>query len=249
MSTENLIEGIGDEVTYTFALLFTLLGIIFSWWSTQVEINVSSTSATRPSPVVSSPEQSEQSGPGVGEENQAVDVVPDEASEDPVQENVEADASGDHQTASSSTNHITEEMASDNASGDNSERYTVRIKYLDETEGEATAVVGENVETFRRRCFSENRPHKMIFRGRVLQDGNTLESYGVIPIRNDSGEMEEPVIHSFPAPPEPNTEVTSTTNHQSNHSESAEVEMPLNVSQFFLPIFGMFLCVPELFKL
>jgi hypothetical protein len=248
-----IIAGVGNEVFYFFVLLALLLVVVVAWYSTYVvEPVVQSVILVERSPVgggvgsnqiqASSPEEVRQAvtqflqqqprDGGEEVEDQAQPVQPPEQQQ-PAPEQQQPP----NEAASVEEGPLPEE-----------ERFTVRLKFLNDTQKDVEASLVENIGQFKRRNFSEeissNKNVRLIFNGQVLRDeSSTLRSCGLfdkcvvhclIHTANTQGQGVAGGAHGHT-----HAQAQHAHGHTHNHAQHRD----LDVSAYFIPILGLVLAM------
>jgi len=248
-----IIAGVGNEVFYFFVLLVLLLVVVVAWYSTYVvEPVVQSVILVERSPVgggvgsnqiqASSPEEVRQAvtqflqqqprDGGEEVEDQAQPVQPPEQQQTAPEQQEPPNAA-----ASVEEGPLPEE-----------ERFTVRLKFLNDTQKDVEASLVENIGQFKRRNFSEeissNKNVRLIFNGQVLRDeSSTLRSCGLfdkcvvhclIHTANTQGQGVAGGAHGHT-----HAQAQHAHGHTHNHAQHRD----LDVSAYFIPILGLVLAM------
>jgi len=248
-----IIAGVGNEVFYFFVLLVLLLVVVVAWYSTYVvEPVVQSVILVERSPVgggvgsnqiqASSPEEVRQAvtqflqqqprDGGEEVEDQAQPVQPPEQ-----QQTAPEQQPPPNEAASVEEGPLPEE-----------ERFTVRLKFLNDTQKDVEASLVENIGQFKRRNFSEeissNKNVRLIFNGQVLRDeSSTLRSCGLfdkcvvhclIHTANTQGQGVAGGSHGHT-----HAQAQHAHGHTHNHAQHRD----LDVSAYFIPILGLVLAM------
>lgn len=252
MKQQDIIEGIGNDIIYAFGFIFTLVAIIFAWWSTIIDNSI-----PQPRSPLAAEEQAARQNENIAQSDSNVDLAQSSSLNSPPL-NHSSPLAEDHFAPNLSSfeepeqtlrfrSSVATPAASQDANTRDENSFTVRLKYLDDTQRDVVAHNNETVENFRRRCFPSNNNYRMVFRGRILRDENTLNFYGIQPpqeVDNDSDPV-FPVVHCFL---NLSSNTTSTTNSNNNEEEQRQnrgsfspsaILEDMSISHLFMPLLGL----------
>lgn len=248
-----IIAGVGNEVFYFFVLLVLLLVVVVAWFSTYVvEPVVQSVILVERSPVggtvgnnqiqASSPEEVRQAV------TQFLQQQPRDGGEE-VEDSPQPAHSTPPQGVPEPQQPIIEPVAVEVGPLPEEERFTVRLKFLNDTQKDVEASLVENIGEFKRRNFSEeissNKNVRLIFNGQVLRDeSSTLRSCGL---------FDKCVVHCLihtastsqgqgaagGAHGHSHAQAQHAHGHTHNHAQHRDLEM----SAYFIPILGLALAM------
>jgi len=253
-----IIAGVGNEVFYFFVLLVLLLVVVVAWYSTYVvEPVVQSVILVERSPVggavgsnqiqASSPEEVRQAV------TQFLQQQPRDGGEEAEEHPQPAQLAGQQQPPTPA------EQQQQQATSEpdpvevgplpEEERFTVRLKFLNDTQKDVEASLVENIGQFKRRNFSEeinsNKNVRLIFNGQVLRDeASTLRSCGL---------FDKCVVHCLiHAATTSQGQGTAGGAHGHSHAQGQHAHghthnhaqhRDLDVSAYFIPILGLALAM------
>jgi len=254
-----IIAGVGNEVFYFFVLLVLLLVVVVAWYSTYVvEPVVQSVILVERSPVggavgsnqiqASSPEEVRQAV------TQFLQQQPRDGGEEVEEHPQPAQLAGQQQPTTPAEQQQQQQATSEPDPVEagplpEEERFTVRLKFLNDTQKDVEASLVENIGQFKRRNFSEeinsNKNVRLIFNGQVLRDeASTLRSCGL---------FDKCVVHCL-------IHAASTSQgqgtaggahghshaqgqHAHGHTHNHAQHRDLDVSAYFIPILGLALAM------
>jgi len=248
-----IIAGVGNEVFYFFVLLVLLLVVVVAWYSTYVvEPVVQSVILVERSPVgggvgsnqiqASSPEEVRQAV------TQFLQQQPRDGGEEVEEQAQPAQPPEQQQTTPEQQQPLNEAAAVEEGPLPEEERFTVRLKFLNDTQKDVEASLVENIGQFKRRNFSEeissNKNVRLIFNGQVLRDeSSTLRSCGLfdkcvvhclIHTANTQGQGVAGGAHGHT-----HAQAQHAHGHTHNHAQHRD----LDVSAYFIPILGLVLAM------
>jgi len=249
-----IIAGVGNEVFYFFVLLVLLLVVVVAWYSTYVvEPVVQSVILVERSPVgvgggvgsnqiqASSPEEVRQAV------TQFLQQQPRDGGEE-VEEQAQPVQPPEQQQTAPEQQPPPNEASVEEGPLPEEERFTVRLKFLNDTQKDVEASLVENIGQFKRRNFSEeissNKNVRLIFNGQVLRDeSSTLRSCGLfdkcvvhclIHTANTQGQGVAGGAHGHT-----HAQAQHAHGHTHNHAQHRD----LDVSAYFIPILGLVLAM------
>jgi len=248
-----IIAGVGNEVFYFFVLLVLLLVVVVAWYSTYVvEPVVQSVILVERSPVgggvgsnqiqASSPEEVRQAV------TQFLQQQPRDGGEEVEEQAQPVQPPEQQQTAPEQQPPPNEAASVEEGPLPEEERFTVRLKFLNDTQKDVEASLVENIGQFKRRNFSEeissNKNVRLIFNGQVLRDeSSTLRSCGLfdkcvvhclIHTANTQGQGVAGGAHGHT-----HAQAQHAHGHTHNHAQHRD----LDVSAYFIPILGLVLAM------
>jgi len=254
-----IIAGVGNEVFYFFVLLVLLLVVVVAWYSTYVvEPVVQSVILVERSPVggavgsnqiqASSPEEVRQAV------TQFLQQQPRDGGEEVEEHPQTAQLAGQQQPTTPAEQQQQQQATSEPDPVEagplpEEERFTVRLKFLNDTQKDVEASLVENIGQFKRRNFSEeinsNKNVRLIFNGQVLRDeASTLRSCGL---------FDKCVVHCLihaatPSQGQGNTggahgHSHAQGQHAHGHTHNHAQHRDLDVSAYFIPILGLALAM------
>jgi len=254
-----IIAGVGNEVFYFFVLLVLLLVVVVAWYSTYVvEPVVQSVILVERSPVggavgsnqiqASSPEEVRQAV------TQFLQQQPRDGGEEVEEHPQPAQLAGQQQPTTPAEQQQQQQATSEPDPVEagplpEEERFTVRLKFLNDTQKDVEASLVENIGQFKRRNFSEeinsNKNVRLIFNGQVLRDeASTLRSCGL---------FDKCVVHCLihaatPSQGQGNTggahgHSHAQGQHAHGHTHNHAQHRDLDVSAYFIPILGLALAM------
>jgi len=254
-----IIAGVGNEVFYFFVLLVLLLVVVVAWYSTYVvEPVVQSVILVERSPVggavgsnqiqASSPEEVRQAV------TQFLQQQPRDGGEEVEEHPQTAQLAGQQQPTTPAEQQQQQQATSEPDPVEagplpEEERFTVRLKFLNDTQKDVEASLVENIGQFKRRNFSEeinsNKNVRLIFNGQVLRDeASTLRSCGL---------FDKCVVHCLihAATPSQGQGTTGGAHghshaqgqHAHGHTHNHAQHRDLDVSAYFIPILGLALAM------
>jgi len=217
-TTEEYIQGIGNEVFYFFLLLSCLLVVVGAWYSTQVLEPVVT------SVILVDRAQVRHAGATTENESRGEEEYIQHTSENQIRPSVSDSEALEERADTDALDSIPLE-----------DKVTIRLKFLNESQKDVEASLLENIGSFKRRNFTEelsdNKNVRLIFNGQVLrEEQNTLRSYGIFDkcvvhclIHQQAGQQHQPQRVQQP--------------HQ--HREPDENEEDFDVSEMFIPVLGV----------
>jgi len=253
MTDTEIIAGVGNEVFYFFVMLVLLVVVGLAWYSTAVvEPVVQSVILVERSPVAGlSQEEAAQSAglqPNTAEQvRQAVTQFLQQEAEPPQpDQQVEPGPSLGPGIPADTHAHVPdsverEEVGLLEQEGQETERVTVRLKFLNDTQKEVAASLTENIGQFKRRNFSEeissNKNVRLIFNGQVLRDEETsLRNYGI---------FDKCVVHCLiqqGGAGQAGTGQPASHGHTHSHAHlRRDPAHHLDLSAYFIPMLGLLL--------
>jgi hypothetical protein len=232
VSTDYLIDGIGNDVTILIACIVVLISLVLAWMSTHVQ------------PIQN--QQAQYQNNLNRQEQVSTPVVETTSPESTAENNSDGASNLSSSQDSSSTqsppptspsSKTSKEKGSSSSASGPSHRFSLRLKFLDDTQQLIQCSSNDKIRDLRHNFPSETaHRYRLIFGGQVLRDDRTLEQYGIRrQLAPDNSEI-IPVIHCFLSnSPEPRRGPTSASDQiQQNVGE-------LHMGHFFLPLLGSML--------
>jgi len=247
-----IIAGVGNEVFYFFVFLVLLLVVVVAWYSTYVvEPVVQSVILVERSPVGGAVGSNQIQASSPEEVRQAVTQFLQQQPRDGVDEVEEqpqpAQPVEQLQTVPEQQQSVSELVEVEPLPEE--ERFTVRLKFLNDTQKDVEASLVENIGQFKRRNFSEemnsNKNVRLIFNGQVLRDDtSTLRSCGlfdkcVVHCLIHTASSTQGQGSSGGAHGHSHTQAQHAHGHTHNHAQHRD----LDVSAYFIPILGLALAM------